>query len=88
MANIVGAKGQLVIEQPIREALGIEPGSIAVQTLQNGHVQIRFYPPEHKRSLKGILAKAIRKSPGNRDWRDIQEEAWSTAAKEKESPGT
>jgi AbrB family looped-hinge helix DNA binding protein len=84
MAHTVGEKGQLVIEKPIREALGIQPGSIAVQILREDHVEIRFYPPEHSRSLKGVLADKIRKTPGDRDWREIQEEAWRAAAEEKE----
>jgi AbrB family looped-hinge helix DNA binding protein len=46
MANAVGEKGQLVIEKPIREALGVQAGSIAVQILRDDHVEIRFYPPE------------------------------------------
>ena len=85
MANVVGAKGQLVIEKPIREALGIEPGSVAVQTLKDGHVEIRFYPPEHNRSLLGVLAGEILQTPGDQDWREIQEQAWKSAWEEKES---
>jgi AbrB family looped-hinge helix DNA binding protein len=88
MANTVGEKGQLVIEKPIREALGIRPGSLAVQVLQGDHVEIHFYPPEHNRSLKGILADKIVKTPGDRDWREVQEEAWGTAAKEREREGS
>jgi bifunctional DNA-binding transcriptional regulator/antitoxin component of YhaV-PrlF toxin-antitoxin module len=85
LANVVGAKGQLVIEKPIREALGVEPGSVAVQTLKNDHVEIRFYPPEHNRSLLGVLDGEIRKTPGDRDWQEIQEQAWKTAWEEKEA---
>src|SRR5579863_5670176 len=59
MTNIVGEKGQVVIEKPIREALGILPGSTAVQELRDDHVEIRFYPPEHRRSLRGVLAGRI-----------------------------
>jgi AbrB family looped-hinge helix DNA binding protein len=85
VANTVGEKGQLVIEKPIREALGIRPGSLAAQVLRDDHVEIRFYPPEHNRSLKGILADKITKTPGDRDWRDIQEEAWGTATEKEEA---
>jgi AbrB family looped-hinge helix DNA binding protein len=31
MATKVGAKGQVVIEKAIRDSLGIEPGSLAIQ---------------------------------------------------------
>ncbi|HXM70397.1 MAG TPA: AbrB/MazE/SpoVT family DNA-binding domain-containing protein, partial [Thermoanaerobaculia bacterium] len=62
MANTVGEKGQVVIEKPIRDALGIRPGFVAIQDLRTDHVEIRFYPPEHDRSLRGVLAGAIRRS--------------------------
>jgi len=48
-----------------------EPGSSAVQT-------------EHKRSLRGILADAITKPVGERNWNEMCEEAWAAAAEEKE----
>lgn len=88
MANTVGEKGQLVIEKPIRQALGIKPGSMAVQVLRDDHVEIRFYPPAHNRSLKGVLADKIRGTPGDRDWREVQEEAWRAAAEETEKRGS
>jgi AbrB family looped-hinge helix DNA binding protein len=84
MAHTVGEKGQLVIEKPIRQALGVKPGSMAVQVLREDHVEIRFYPPEHSRSLKGVLADKIKRTPGDRDWRKVQEEAWQAAAEERE----
>jgi AbrB family looped-hinge helix DNA binding protein len=84
MANTVGAKGQVVIEKPIREALCIEPGSVAIQTLKGDHVEIRFYPPEHNRSLLGALAHEIQRKPGDRDWNELQEGAWRDAWVEKE----
>jgi AbrB family looped-hinge helix DNA binding protein len=84
MGNTVGEKGQLVIEKPIREALGIRPGSVAVQVLRDDHVEIRFYPPEHNQSLRGVLAGAITKQVGDREWDEIRDEAWRTAAAEKE----
>lgn len=39
---------------------------------------------EHKRSLRGILADAITKPVGDRDWNEMCEEAWAAAAEEKE----
>lgn len=56
MANTVGTEGQVVIEEEIRDALGIEPGWTAIQQLVDGHVQIYFIPPPHNESLAGILA--------------------------------
>ncbi|HXU47123.1 MAG TPA: AbrB/MazE/SpoVT family DNA-binding domain-containing protein [Thermoanaerobaculia bacterium] len=81
---MVGEKGQLVIEKPIREALGVEPGFVSVQTLVEDHVEIRFFPPEHRRSLRGILAGATRRQVSPEDWDKARQEAWDAAAREAE----
>ena len=63
MPSVVGQKGQIVIEKPIRDALCLEPGYLTIQRLVNDHVELYFYPPEHEESLRGLLAaqaKAIR----------------------------
>ena len=82
MPAIVGQKGQIVIEKAIRDALGIQPGYIAVQRLVEGRVEIFFYPPEHNRSLKGILADKIQKRPETQGWSEIRQAAWAQAAVE------
>jgi AbrB family looped-hinge helix DNA binding protein len=82
MASTVGEKGQVVIEKPIRDALGIGPGYVAVQAVVGNHVELRFYPPEHDRSLKGILAGYVRRSISEEEWPQAKEEAWAQAALE------
>jgi bifunctional DNA-binding transcriptional regulator/antitoxin component of YhaV-PrlF toxin-antitoxin module len=82
MAHIVGEKGQLVIEKPIREALGIQPGFVALQSVVGDHVEIRFYPPEHRRSLRGRLAEYARRSVSEEQWADAREQAWADAVRE------
>src|SRR4051812_48815790 len=81
MANLVGTKGQLVIEKEIRDRLGIKPGSVAIQRIVDGHVEIHFLPAEHNESVAGILAPFIKK-----DWPpeqvDNTEEAWAQAIRE------
>jgi len=86
MANTVGEKGQVVIEKPIRDALGIRPGFVAVQDLREGHLEIRFYPPEHDRSLRGALAGEIQRAVPLRSWRKQREDAWRQAANESFDP--
>ena len=56
MTTKVGSKGQIVIEKQIRDELGIEEGSWAVQTVVDGHVEVDFFPPEHNESLYGALS--------------------------------
>jgi bifunctional DNA-binding transcriptional regulator/antitoxin component of YhaV-PrlF toxin-antitoxin module len=77
MAHLVGEKGQVVIEKPLREALGVQPGFVAAQTVVGDHLEIRFFPPEHRRSLRGRLAEFARHSVPAADWTQTREEAWA-----------
>lgn len=71
MANLVGPKGQVVIEKEIRDQLGVEPGWKAVQLLVENHVRIYFVPPEHQRSLFGAAKPFITRQPDPEDnWRE------------------
>ncbi|HEX4498787.1 MAG TPA: AbrB/MazE/SpoVT family DNA-binding domain-containing protein [Thermoanaerobaculia bacterium] len=79
MSNLVGEKGQVVIQKPLREALGIQPGFVTVQTLVNDHVEIRFYPPEHTRSLRGALKKYATQTLSTGELREAREKAWDEA---------
>ena len=54
--NTVGPKGQVVIDKEIRNRLGIAPGWRAIQTLDGEKVEIRFVPPDHRRSTFGVLS--------------------------------
>lgn len=51
----VGTKYQVVIEREARRRLGIRPGWVAVQAVVGDHLELRFLPPEHDRSLAGNL---------------------------------
>ncbi|MBI4307974.1 MAG: AbrB/MazE/SpoVT family DNA-binding domain-containing protein [Chloroflexi bacterium] len=87
MAHIVGPKGQVVIAKEIRDRLGVAPGWVALQRLVNDHVEVHFLPPEHRKSLKGSLAKhtKVRIAPG-REWDRAREAVWSKASREKVGP--
>lgn len=82
MAHLVGEKGQVVIEKPLREALGVRPGFVAVQTVVDDHLEIRFFPPEHRRSLRGRLVEFARRSVPQADWMRIREEAWAESVRQ------
>ncbi len=83
MSSKVGAKGQVVIEKVIRDALGVKTGFIAVQSIVADHVRIHFYPPEHNTSLKGILAGSRRRSVDPEKWPAARRHAWQAAVKEE-----
>ena len=87
MAYTVGAKGQLVIAKDIRDRLGVEPGWIALERLIDDHVEIYFVPPEHDRSLLGVLAiHTQRKVAPGEEWAQAREQAWAAAAREQMQP--
>ena len=89
MANIVGAKGQVVISKEIRDRLGVGPGWLALQRLADNHVGIYFVPPQHGRSLKGSLREYIETNADRElSWPEIRHRVWSEAAKEQESRAT
>ena len=74
----------MVISKKIRDELGVEPGSITVQSVVDGHLEIYFFPPEHDRSLLGCLAPYtdVVVQPGE-EWTKVKEIAWEAAAREK-----
>lgn len=79
MTHIVGAKGQVVIAKEIRDKLGIHPGWRAIQSVVADHVEIRFLPPEHDRSLAGILREKCQLAYGGdekRAWADAARQDW------------
>ncbi len=80
MSSVVGTKGQIVIEKAIRQALGIQAGYVAVQRLVGDHVEIFFFPPEHRRSLRGLLAPIIRGTAPQAEWDELRQRAWADAA--------
>jgi len=81
MPSVIGKQGRIVIEKSIRDALGLRPGYIAVQHLVDDHVEVFFYPPEHEKSLRGILAHHVKQSMSDEDWSKIREEAWEIMAR-------
>ena len=82
MGNRVGPKGQVVISKPTRDLLDIRPGFEALEQVVDDHVELRFIPPPHERSLKGSLASELQKRPRGR-LAKAREAAWSRAAREK-----
>lgn len=78
MTHVVGVKGQIVISKEIRDKLGIRPGWRAIQSVVDNQVLIRFLPPEHERSLAGILREKCQ-IPYDGD----EESAWPNTARKE-----
>jgi len=77
----IDSRGQLVIEEEIRRALGVRPDSVARQQLVDDHVEIRFYPAEHKRSLRGILAGSRKRRVPPEEWDEERRTAQAKAVR-------
>ncbi|MEX1173846.1 MAG: AbrB/MazE/SpoVT family DNA-binding domain-containing protein [Chloroflexota bacterium] len=75
MANVVGERFQITIDRKVRKALGIKPGDLAVERVEDGRLVVDFVPAPHRDSLRGIF-----KRPGQpviTDWQDVRERAWA-----------
>jgi AbrB family looped-hinge helix DNA binding protein len=72
VGNRVGPKGQVVIEKAIRDQLGIEPGSVAIQRVVDGRVELRFLPPRHNRSLFGAARPFVKRWPTQEELDDTE----------------
>lgn len=84
MFTKVGPKGQIVIPKEVRDRLGITPGWLAVTAVVDDHIEVHFFPPEHRMSLKGSLAEYARAHVGTgEEWDLAREAAWAAAAREK-----
>jgi len=80
LSTKVGLKGQVVIEKDIRDALGIVPGSVALQRVVGDRVEIQFLPPEHHTSLYGILASQLTRTVSDEALESAIDDAAAAAA--------
>lgn len=88
MANVVGSKGQMVIEKEIRDRLGVGPGWFALQRIAGDHVEVYFVPPTHGKSLMGSLSTHVKAHvPPGKEWEKAKAKAWKEAAREKVNTG-
>lgn len=73
MSNIVGERYQITIGKGVREELGIRPGDLAIERVEDGRLLVSFVPRAHRESLLGIL-----REPGGTaitDWGAVMEDA-------------
>jgi hypothetical protein len=73
-------KGQVVIDRDIRERLGVRPGMLAIQQVVGDHVEIRFVPGSHRRSLAGAARPFIKRFPSADELRRA-DELWTEEAR-------
>lgn len=73
MSNVVGDRYQITISKPVREALGVKPGDVAIERVEDGRMTVSFVPRAHRDSLLGILREPEAAAIG--DWSALLEDA-------------
>ena len=82
MANVVGERYQITIDKKVRRQLGVQPGDLAVERVEDGRLVIEFAPKPHRTSLYGALHQ-----PGMEpitDWQAVKDAAWAARSAEIE----
>jgi AbrB family looped-hinge helix DNA binding protein len=80
MTNVVGERYQITIDKKVRRQLGIKPGDLAVERVEDGRLVIEFAPKPHRTSLYGVLHQ-----PGMEpitDWQAVKDAAWTARSAE------
>jgi AbrB family looped-hinge helix DNA binding protein len=81
MPNVVGDRYQITIDRAVRDRLGIEPGDLAIERIEDDRLVVEFMPKPHDRSLRGIL-KRPEQPAGTTDSAAEKEAAWTARAEE------
>jgi bifunctional DNA-binding transcriptional regulator/antitoxin component of YhaV-PrlF toxin-antitoxin module len=74
VANVVGERFQITIDRKVRAELGVKPGDLAVERVEEGRLVVTFMPAPHDRSLLGVL-RAAAVDPVT-DWQKVKDDAW------------
>ena len=69
MANVVGERFQITIDKTVRRELGIKPGDLAVEHVEDGRLVVEFVPKPQRESLFGLFGRAEGKSAA--DWQAV-----------------
>ena len=81
--NRVGERYQIVIDRKVRAALGVRPGDLAVERVEDGRLVVDFIPAPHERSLFGAVRRLVdRPIEPIRDWEAAFELGWDARARE------
>jgi AbrB family looped-hinge helix DNA binding protein len=78
MSSRVGERGQITIEKPIREELGIYAGDETIQRVDDGRIVIEVIPGRHRRSLAAVLRDRVARIPPDESWEALRDAAWAT----------
>lgn len=80
MANVVGERYQITIDKVVRRKLGIKPGDLAVERVEDGRLVVDFVPRPHRDSLYGIFHRPD--TEPITDWQAAKDRAWAMRSAE------
>ena len=80
MANVVGERYQITIDRVVRRELGIKPGDLAVERVEDGRLVVEFVPAPHGASLRGIFRRSDVEPVT--DWSRARDRAWAMRSAE------
>jgi AbrB family looped-hinge helix DNA binding protein len=83
MPNVVGERFQITIDKKVRERLGVKPGDLAVEWVENGRLVVGFLPPASNESMLGIVQQlgGVTVEPID-DWDAYFDRVWRIRANE------
>jgi AbrB family looped-hinge helix DNA binding protein len=73
MSNVVGDRFQITIDKRVRDELGVMPGDLAIERVEDGRLVVSFVPRPHRDSLRGVLRQPGAAPIG--DWPALMEDA-------------
>ena len=71
---------QITIDKAVRRKLGIKPGDLAVERVEDGRLIVDFIPGSHRESLYGIFHRPD--TEPITDWRAAKDRAWEMRSEE------
>lgn len=83
MSNIVGERFQITIDKAVRRELGVKPGDLAVERIEDGRLVIDFIPARKRESLFGLFNRDG--VPPVNDWQALRESTWTERYREQQA---
>ncbi len=83
MPNVVGERYQITIDRAVRAVLGVRPGDLAVERVEDGRLVVDFIPAPKRESLFGLFHRDG--MPPLTDWEAVREGTWTERHREQEA---
>lgn len=82
MTNKVGERYQITIDKKVRRELGIKPGDLAAERVEDGRLVVEFFRLHHESMLGWAKRHATRAVEPITDWDAMKDRVWAARAAE------